>query len=277
MDVAADHAVDLAPMRLVGHCLLEGADESDRRFHPILEVGRQRPIAEAEMAAHPVQRIVQPTARARSRGRRGSASQLGGAHDDVELVAVHHEVAAVRRPPWCGRGPGGSRCRRNAGRRSRAGTSSWLPGMSTEARALAHACRMQLLHHVVVRLRPMRTAPHAPEIDDVADQIDHIGLHVLQELEEQRPRLRRARAQMHIGDEQGPHVGADVGIGEVGVARISHEPLESGFGLQGCDRPGRRWLVGAAGPPRQRQDARSANTFAAGAGRRMADWPADPA
>src|SRR6185369_15830271 len=56
------------------------------------------------------------------------------------------------------------------------------------------------LHHVVMRLRPEPTALEAPAIDDVADQIERVGLVMAQEIEQQFG-LAAARAQMHVGDE----------------------------------------------------------------------------
>jgi hypothetical protein len=45
VDVAAYHAVDAAPARLVGHRALVVGDELHRVLDLVLEVGRQRPVA----------------------------------------------------------------------------------------------------------------------------------------------------------------------------------------------------------------------------------------
>jgi hypothetical protein len=51
--------------------------------------------------------------------------------------------------------------------------------------------------------RPRCAALDAPEVDDVADQIDGVGVVVLQEVQ-QRLRPARARGQMQIRNKQGP-------------------------------------------------------------------------
>ena len=57
-----------------------------------------------------------------------------------------------------------------------------------------------LLHHVVVRLRPVPAALQLPAVDDVADQIERVAVHVADEVEQQLG-LAAARAQMDVGDE----------------------------------------------------------------------------
>ena len=51
-----------------------------------------------------------------------------------------------------------------------------------DARALARLAQ-QLLHHVVVRLRPIPARLELPAIDDIADEIDHVGVVVAEELQ----------------------------------------------------------------------------------------------
>ena len=76
-----------------------------------------------------------------------------------------------------------------------------IAGDVNETRALAHATH-QLLQYVVVRLHPMRAAPHLPEIDDVAHQIDGLGLHTAEELE-QLTGLASLGPEVDVRDEQG--------------------------------------------------------------------------
>ena len=68
-----------------------------------------------------------------------------------------------------------------------------------DARALAHLAQ-QLLQHVVVRLRPDGAAADTPEVDDVADEIDRVGLGLLEEIEQQLG-LRGARSEVDVGYE----------------------------------------------------------------------------
>ena len=67
------------------------------------------------------------------------------------------------------------------------------------ARALAGLAQ-KLLQHVVVRLRPHRPALQPPEVDDIADEVERVGIVVLEEIEE-RLRLARAGSEVHVGDE----------------------------------------------------------------------------
>ena len=69
-----------------------------------------------------------------------------------------------------------------------------------EAGALARLAQ-QLLHHVVVRLRPIPARAQLPAIDDVADQIDRFGIVIAQEVE-QAFGLAAARAEMNIRNKE---------------------------------------------------------------------------
>src|SRR5262245_4764404 len=54
----------------------------------------------------------------------------------------------------------------------------------------------------------MRPSPYSPEVDDIADQIDDVRLEVLQEIEKLLP-VRGSGPQMHVGNEQCPHMAAE--------------------------------------------------------------------
>ena len=75
-----------------------------------------------------------------------------------------------------------------------------IAGNVDDAATLPHLAK-QLLQHVVMRLQPDRAALHSPEIDDVADQVDSVGVMMLEEVEE-GVGLRGAGAQMDVGDEK---------------------------------------------------------------------------
>ena len=79
-----------------------------------------------------------------------------------------------------------------------------------------------LLHHVVVRLRPVPAALQLPSVEDVADQIEPVALDVADEVE-QKLGLTAARAQMDVGDEDGPIVAN----GDLGAHRRRSLPLRS--------------------------------------------------
>ena len=75
-----------------------------------------------------------------------------------------------------------------------------IAGHVDDAGALARLAQ-QLLHDVVVRLRPIPARSQLPAVDDVADEVDRLGVVVAQEVE-QELRLAPLRAEMHVGDEQ---------------------------------------------------------------------------
>jgi hypothetical protein len=77
-----------------------------------------------------------------------------------------------------------------------------IAGDENDTRSLA-GFPEKLLQHVVVRLQPERTALQAPEIDDIAHEIDGVRVIVADKVEE-RFRLASARAEMNIGDEKSP-------------------------------------------------------------------------
>ena len=69
-----------------------------------------------------------------------------------------------------------------------------------DARALARLAQ-QLLHHVVVMLRPVPAGAQLPAVDDVADQVDGVGIVIAQKVEK-LVGLAAARAEMHIGNKE---------------------------------------------------------------------------
>ena len=69
-----------------------------------------------------------------------------------------------------------------------------------DAGALARLAQ-KLLHDVVMMLRPEPAGTQLPAIDDIADQIDRVGIVVAQEIEKMLG-LTAARAEMHIGNKE---------------------------------------------------------------------------
>ena len=106
---------------------------------------------------------------------------FGIAHHNVELVAMHDEVA-----PAVGADMDGVPLDGDAAELRAAIIAHGLvviAGDEDEVVALAHAAE-QLLQHVVMGLRPIGAALDAPEVDDVADEIDAVGVGVAEEVEE---------------------------------------------------------------------------------------------
>ena len=77
-----------------------------------------------------------------------------------------------------------------------------VSGDIDDAGALARAPQ-QLLHHVVVALRPVPGAAQPPAVDDVADEIDRLGLVMAQEVDQELG-LGGLRPEMDVGDEKRP-------------------------------------------------------------------------
>ena len=79
-----------------------------------------------------------------------------------------------------------------------------IAGDIDDARALAGLAQ-QLLDDVVVRLRPVPGTAQPPAVDDIADEIDRLGLVMAQEID-QELRLGRLRAEMDVGNEERPEL-----------------------------------------------------------------------
>ena len=77
----------------------------------------------------------------------------------------------------------------------------------------------ELLHHVVVRLRPEPAATQLPAVDDVAHEVEVVARVGLEEVQQRRG-LTARRAQVQVGDEHGaqPLAAAVLGL-RVGVLR----------------------------------------------------------
>ena len=138
-----------------------------------------------------------------------------------------------------------------------------IAGNENEASALAYLAH-QLLEYVVVRLRPMGTAPDLPEIDDVTDEIDDVGVAVPEEVE-QPLGLCRPRAEVYVRDEQRSHAQSVGVVVCVGVPAVLHARKEADFRLQACDTAPGLWKesrVVAAGPAGQGAEAGTATKLA---------------
>ncbi|MCY1549678.1 hypothetical protein D9M68_858590 [compost metagenome] len=118
--------------------------------------------------------------------------------------------------------------------------------------ALAGAAQ-QFLHHVVVRLRPEPFATQLPAINDVAHQVQGLARVVLQELQ-QGAGLATRRAQMQIGNENGPVAGPFSAIGwmlVVGIGADGQNPCQPPTAqcFKGCSHRG---SFGSASPAEQK-------------------------
>ena len=119
------------------------------------------------------------------------------AHDDVELVAVHDEIALSVGCDVYGVAHDLDAAEGQADELAR--ELVVVARHEDHARAMAHLAQ-QFLDDVVVHLRPVPAGAQPPPVDDVADQKDRVRVVVAQEIQDQM-RLAAARAQMHIGQE----------------------------------------------------------------------------
>ena len=63
----------------------------------------------------------------------------------------------------------------------------------------------EFLDDIVVLLRPIDSAPHLPDIDQVADDVERFEIVIAQEFQE-RSGLAAARPKVHVGNPRRAHV-----------------------------------------------------------------------
>ncbi len=97
-----------------------------------------------------------------------------------------------------------------------------IAGNEDDVRALAGLAH-KLLHDIVVRLQPARIALQAPEIDDVADEIDGARLVIAKEIEKSLS-LSSSCAKMNVRHEKRAKPARALGPGSVFIlnARKRH-------------------------------------------------------
>ena len=198
MDMAADHAVHVPSARFPGEHDLEVGDVLHRVLHPVLQVCQERPVRKSQdtpdavdepvaVQHHAVRPVTEPVEPARV------------ADDAVEAVAVCDEE-----PP-----PVGSHVR---------GLGPDLDAGHVESVEFARGFVMVAGHedHFDAGIRPVQELPddcrvacrpvpgflEAPAVDDVAGEIQRLGLDG-PENHEQVLRPARPRAKMEVGDPQG--------------------------------------------------------------------------
>src|SRR5262245_23028795 len=200
VDVAADHPVETAAMRLRRQRLLELADEVDGVLDLQLGPLRQRPVGQAEGTADGVEVGVEP-----DRHVIGLVAQEREpacvADHEIEQVAMHHQVALA-----IGRHVYRVFHHVDAAEMRAVVVAQELVVVARNvhhARALARLAQ-ELLHHVVVSLRPVPGRLQRPAVDDVAHEIDGVGFVIAQEVE-QLVGLAALHAEMNVGQKQRAH------------------------------------------------------------------------
>ena len=197
MDVAADDAVDAAALRLGSQRLLEGADIVHCVLDLVLRPLRQRPIGEAKPPAQCVEVAVDEDGEVVGlvAGEREPARMLD---HEIEDVAVNDEIAAAVRGLM-----DRSLLDLDAAEMGAVIVAQEFVVVAREvdyAGALARLTQ-DLLHDVIVRLRPVPAGAQLPAVDDVADQIDRFRIVITQEVE-QAFGLAAARAEMNVRNEK---------------------------------------------------------------------------
>ena len=200
MDVPADHAVNAAPASFGGERGLELADEVDGILHFQLRPLRQRPVGQAERAANRVEMGVEPDREVVG----VVAEQREPArvpNHNVEQIAMDDEVALA-----VGANVDGVFDHLDAAEMRAVVVAQELvvvAGDVEQARALARLPQ-ELLHDVVVGLRPVPARSQLPAVDNVAHEIDRVGFVVTQEVEE-LVGLAALRAEMDVRQKQRPN------------------------------------------------------------------------
>ncbi|MNH11293.1 hypothetical protein D3C79_708020 [compost metagenome] len=177
----------------MGNRLFEITDEADCGLDLVLEVRRQRPVAIAITGAP----MVEPAVEGQGEFVGGIAEKSQPAvvtGDYIELVAVNHQQA-----PAIGGQVLGLIDQADIAQHQLGVTPQEFVVIAGDidhlGAALAHG--QQAADHVGVRLGPVHAAAQLPAIDDVADQVDLIGLIALEELR-QVLGLAIARSQVHV-------------------------------------------------------------------------------
>ena len=206
VDVAADHALQPTLACLARHRGLEVADVAHRALHLQLQIFRQAPVRQPHARAQRVQvsvelqrELVQRVAEVRE--------PLRTLNHAVEQVAVDHpEPAAVGGlvNPFIGDLDAAEVVLHVLARELVV-----IARHEDHARALAHLAQ-ELLHDVVVRLRPVPGAAQLPAVDDVADEVERLAFHVPEE-REQLAGLAAGCAEVQVGDPDRAHAQAAAG------------------------------------------------------------------
>ncbi len=210
VDVAADHALHAAPSSFTGHRGLEVADVAHRPLDLELEVARQAPVRQAQPRAQRIEGAVD--LQRELVGRIAEVGQpLGALDHPVEQVAMRDP-----QPPAVGRDVHAVLHHVDAAEVVLHVAPRELvvvAGHEDHARALAGLAQ-DLLHHVVVALRPVPAAPQLPAVDDVTDQVQRLAVGGAQEVQ-QGQRLAARRAEVQVGDPDRAHAQRDVVVRRV--------------------------------------------------------------
>ena len=201
MDMAAQNGVDPVALGVSDDRAFKFTDEIDRVLNSFLGVSAERPIAEPESASDEVdQRIKRKEELVAKVARECEPARV--LHDRIQLVTMDNEKA--------------SSIRRGVNKMVRDGDVTVIAGEAAEELVVISwdindpgafaGFAQQFLDYVVMLLRPINSASHLPDIDQVANDIEGFEFVKTKELEESG-RITVARAEVDIGNPtcaQGP-------------------------------------------------------------------------
>src|SRR5688572_16166203 len=192
VNVAAEHRLYRVVLSVTDDGRLELADEIDGVLDPLLRVSAQRPVAQAKPPPHEIDQRIEAEQKlvAKIAGEGEPARVL---HHRVQLVAMNDENA----PPIGGLVDGLFLDRDVAVVTAELADEIVVVARDVnDARSFARFAQ-EFLNDVVMLLRPVNSAPHLPDIDEIADNVERLHFVIAKEIE-QRPGVAAARAEMHI-------------------------------------------------------------------------------
>lgn len=208
MDVAAEDTIHLVILRIAHDGLLEFPDEADDIFDLGLHIGTQRPVPKTGEAADQIDDPIAPHQQdiANVTQMREPAHVLD---NSIELMAVHDEQSTAVR-----RFVDGIFLERHARVVSVKGGEEFIV-VADDVNDFSSlpAFAQEFLNDIVVFLRPVDAPAQGPNVDEIADKVEGVELHILEKFEEDAG-LASARAKVNIRNPAGAitrcHAGDDL-------------------------------------------------------------------
>src|ERR1700676_3049140 len=201
MDMTTDDAVQPATARGVRRGGLEAVHVAHRVADATLEVAGERPVAVTKAVTQRIEAAVQPEHHVVQTGAEGEQPAIA-LHHAIEFITVHdQELLSVQRF---------MNVFAAHFQVAEANAADLAKLLVVVAGHVDHPCATLGLaedraQNVTVRLRPIEAAAQAPDIDDVADQDQLIGLDPAQKVEHQLG-AAVARAEVNVGDKSGAYL-----------------------------------------------------------------------
>ena len=211
MDVAAEHTVHIVILRIAHDGLLEFPNEADDIFDLGFDIGAERPVAKAGEAADEINDSI--AAHEQDIADVAQVSEPAHVlHNGIEFVSVHDEQSAAVR-----RFVNGVFLKRHARIMPVEGGEEFvvIADDVDDFRSLP-AFAQKFLNDVVVLLRPVNATAKGPNVDEVADKVEGVKLHILQKIEEDAG-FAPTRAEMNVRNPTSAiarcHAGGDLSAG----------------------------------------------------------------